>query len=279
VTLYISGVIFSGMFEFHNDLVPGYDFTREMAKLGHTSVVIDRVGYGKTAPYPRDGRKVCLGSQADTVHQVIHALRDGSYSVLGSSSIRPQRFARVAVAGYSLGAVIAELEDASFTDVNALVELSWSDEGFSDYGTSPQYVLSHCSPGLPKPPDGRTGYFRTLPPRKVPPLLSPAVDPRIVATLAWNEELDPCGQELSGAAWFGGLAYVVRADIRIPVLILHGEYDVLFTGPAWHAQWTGFTGTRDRTLIGVPDGQMLMLDRHVGFTRRLLSAWLTDHRF
>ena len=132
-TLYLSGVIFSGLFEFHNDLVPGYNFTREMARLGHTSVVIDRLGYGKTRPYPSDGRSVCLGALADSVHQVINALRTGRYSVVRGAD--PKRFKRVAVGAYSLGGVIAELEQASFRDQSALALISWADQGFSRYGT------------------------------------------------------------------------------------------------------------------------------------------------
>jgi len=272
-TLYLSGVIFSGLFEFHNDLVPGYDFTREMAKLGQTSVVIDRLGYGKTRPYPRDGRSVCVGALADGVHQVISALHTGRYSAGGD----PRSFKRVAVGAYSLGGVIAELEQASFGDQSALALISWADQGFSRYGTPPSYVLASCSPGRAKAPGGVKGYLRVLPPEKVPPLLSRAADPRIIATLRTHEELDPCGQQLTGYKWFTGLAQLAWPRITIPVLVIYGHYDVLFTPGAWLAQWAHFINTRDRTLIGIPDGQMLMLDRHVPLTRRLLSGWLAVH--
>jgi pimeloyl-ACP methyl ester carboxylesterase len=276
VTLYLSGVLYSGMFEYHNDLVPGYDFTRAMAQLGQTSVVIDRVAYGLTRPYPANGDSVCLGSQADTVHQVISALRNGSYTVQ-DSSMHPAKFSQVAVAGYSIGWVIAELEEASFNDQNALILISWADQGMSNYGTSFKYVYANCMPGSPKPPGGQAGYFFTLPAAKIPPLLSPAADPRVVATLIPHKELDPCGQELNGAAWFSGLDTEARQRIHVPVLIIYGDYDVLFTPQAWPAQFAAFTGTRDRTLIGIPDGQMLMLDRHVPLTRREIAGWLAGH--
>lgn len=271
-TLYLSGVIFSGLFEFHNDLVPGYNFTRELAKLGHTSVVIDRLGYGKTRPYPSDGRGVCLGALADSVHQVISALRTGRYSAQD-----PKAFKRVGVGAYSLGGVIAELEQASFRDQSALALISWADQGFSTYGTPPQYVVASCSPGRPKSPGGARGYLRVLPPQKVPPLLSSAADPRVIATFAKHEELDPCGQQLTGYKWFTGLAQLAYPRITIPILVIYGHYDVLFKPSAWLPQWAHFTATRDRTLIGIPDGQMLMLDRHVPLTRRLLSGWLALH--
>jgi pimeloyl-ACP methyl ester carboxylesterase len=276
-TVYLSGVIFSGMYEFHNDLVPGYDFAREMAKLGHTSVVVDRLGYGKTVPYPKDGRRVCFGALADGLHQIIAALRSARFTVVGAPHLHPKPFTRVAVAGYSLGGTIAEVEQASFADQSALALIGWADQGFSRFGSPPSYVFAHCSPGLPKSPGGRRGYFRTLPPWKVPHLITPAADPRIVATFRTHEELDPCGQNESGGVWFAGLAQKALPQIRIPVLVLYGEYDALFTPQAWQPQWAHFTGTHDRTLIGIPDGQMLMLDHHVPMTRRLLSTWLAAH--
>src|SRR5260370_41607498 len=110
-----------------------------MAKLGHTSIVIDRLGYGRTVPYPTDGRSVCIGALADSVHQIIADLRSGHYPKPGGSSIDPKRFSRVAVAGYSVGGLITELEEASWEDQSALVLLSWADQGFSTYGTGQSY--------------------------------------------------------------------------------------------------------------------------------------------
>jgi len=111
----------------------------------------------------------------------------------------------------------------------------------------------------------------------VPPLLSARADPRIKAILPKYEELDPCGQELTGEQWFTGLDQTARARIARPVLIVYGDYDVLFNPEAWEPQWAAFTATHDRTLIGIPDGQMLMLDRHVPLTRSLLSTWMDAH--
>jgi pimeloyl-ACP methyl ester carboxylesterase len=276
VTLYLSGVIFSGEFEFHNQ-VSGYNWARAMAAQGQSSLVIDRVGYGRTVPYPADGRSVCLGTQADMVHQIIGDLRDGRFTVRGSSGVHASSFPHVALAGYSIGGVIAELEAASFKDVDALILLSWADQGFSTYGTSFSYTFAHCMPGQPKAPGGKLGYFPTLPVAKIPHLLSPEASPAIVASLPGAEELDPCGQELTGGQWFAGLANAARASITVPVLIAYGDYDALFNPSAWPVQFAKFTGTRDRTLVGIPDGQMLMLDRHVPLTRHVVASWLALH--
>jgi len=278
-TVYMAGVIFSSLFEFHNDLVPGYDYARDLAALGHTSVVIDRVGYGTTHPYPADGRGVCLGAQADMLHQVVQELRTGRYSVSGSSGLDPKAFARVGVAGYSLGGLIAEIEAASFRDARSLVTVGWAEQGFTKYAAATPYVLAHCKPGLAKPPDGRVGYFRTVAASKVPLLVSPQADPRVRPLFAKNEELDACGQFLTAGQWFGGLAGPALRRVGFPVLVVYGDYDVLYQPIAWPAQLAHFTGTRDRTLVGIPDGQMLMLDHHASLTRHVIADWLQAHKF
>jgi pimeloyl-ACP methyl ester carboxylesterase len=275
----MSGVIFSSLFEFHNDLVPGYDFARDLAALGHTSVVIDRVGYGKTRPYPADGRSVCMGAQADMLHQVVDELRTGRYTVVGSSGPHPRAFARVAIAGYSLGGLVDEIEAASFRDASSLVTIGWAEQGFTSYAAATPYVLAHCKPGLAKPPSGRVGYFRTVAASKVPLLVSPQADPRVRPLFAKNEELDACGQFLSAGQWFGGLAKPALRRVGIPVLVVYGDYDVLYGPAAWPAQLAHFTGTRDRTLVGIPDGQMLMLDHHASLTRHVIADWLQAHSF
>jgi pimeloyl-ACP methyl ester carboxylesterase len=278
-TVYVSGVIFPAQFVFNNKLVPGYDYAREMAELGQTSVVIDRVGYGKTVPYPTDGRSVCMGAQADMLHQVVAAMRSGGYDVTGSSGIDPRAFDRVAVVGYSIAAVLAEVEAASFGDTDALIAIGWATQELTDYGYSPDEVEKQCSPGLPKQPGGVKGYFRTLTPPKVPPLVSAKADQRLVGAFWQNQELDACGQFLSVLPWFFGLNKKVLPQITVPVLIIYGYYDVQFKFGAWQAEWDQFTGTRDRTLIGIPDGHMLMLDRHAPMTQRVIAAWLDDHGF
>jgi len=277
VTVYTSGVIFSSFFEFTNKVVPGYDFAHELARLGQTSVVVDRVGYGKTVPYPSDGRSVCMGAQADMLHQVVSALRSGGYDVTGSSEEKPRTFDRVAVAGYSIAGMISELEAASFGDVNGVIAIGWAHQGFTEYGAGPDYIKAHCSPGLRKRPSGLTGYFRTLSPEKVPPLVSPQADQRIVATFWTQQEMDACGQFISALPMFFGMQKQVLAQIKVPVLVIFGWYDVLFKHEAWPAEWAHFKASRDRTLVGIPDGQMLMLDHHAPMTRRVIAAWLDDH--
>ena len=228
-------------------------------------------------PYPKDGRRVCFGALADGLHQVIAALRTARFTVVGAPHLHPKPFTRVAVAGYSLGGTIAEVEQASFVDQSALALIGWADQGFSRFGSPPSYVFAHCSPGLPKSPGGRTAYFRTLPAWKLPHLVSPA---SILGS--WRR----FARTRTGPLWSkrerrgvvrGPRPKGIASDTEPGARSLRRVRDALFTPQAWQPQWAHFTGTHDRTLIGIPDGQMLMLDRHVPMTRRLLSTWLAAH--
>src|SRR5947208_11291228 len=107
-TLYLHGLGFGEWF-WNFAAVPGYDYAAAQAKAGHVSVTIDRLGYAASG-HP-DGNKSCIGGQADIAHQVIQALRKGTYSVAGGKAVR---FTRIALAGHSAGAEIAMLEAYSF---------------------------------------------------------------------------------------------------------------------------------------------------------------------
>lgn len=104
VTLYLHGFS-SGEFLWSLSAAPRYDYAAAMARAGHASVVIDRLGYGSSG-HP-EGNRTCLGAEADVAHQVIGRLRSGVYVAEGGP---PARFDRVALAGHSVGALIANLE-------------------------------------------------------------------------------------------------------------------------------------------------------------------------
>jgi len=120
VTLYLHGLGL-GEFFWNFKAVAGYDYADALAADGQASVVIDRLGYdssGKPA-----GKQLCLGSQADIVHQEIVDLRDGHYTLAGH---QPARFSRVVLAGHSFGGLIAQIEAYSFGGINGLVVMSYA---------------------------------------------------------------------------------------------------------------------------------------------------------
>src|SRR5207245_2451849 len=97
VTLYLHGAG-GDLFDFTQ--VPGYDFAAALARAGHASVVVDRLGYGQS-PEP-NGFASCLGAQADLAHQIVDELRAGRYRT--GDGRRPASFSSVAIGGHGPGA-------------------------------------------------------------------------------------------------------------------------------------------------------------------------------
>ena len=69
VTLYLHGLGL-GEWLWNFQPVKSYNFVAGMARAGHVSVTIDRLGYG-ASDKPPDGKSVCIGSQADVAHQIV----------------------------------------------------------------------------------------------------------------------------------------------------------------------------------------------------------------
>src|SRR5688500_15966813 len=99
-TLYLHEYSFGG-FYWNFQAVPGYDYATALARAGHASVVIDRLGYD-ASDHP-EGLQMCLGAHADIARQIVDQLKAGG-------------FERVLLAGHSVGAVAAELAATSFAD-------------------------------------------------------------------------------------------------------------------------------------------------------------------
>nr|WSZ97075.1 hypothetical protein OH820_16700 [Streptomyces sp. NBC_00857] len=81
ITLYQHGIA-AGEWYWRLD-VPGYHYAEELAKRGHASLTLDRLGYG-SSDRP-DGLGTCIGAEADIAHQIVGQLRKGSYA-LGSTA-------------------------------------------------------------------------------------------------------------------------------------------------------------------------------------------------
>jgi pimeloyl-ACP methyl ester carboxylesterase len=280
VTLYLHGNTVSEAASFRFTAVPGYDVGRALASAGHASLVIDRIGYDASGHPP--GLQLCAGSQADVAHQIVGQLRTGSYNMGAAIALS---FARVAIAGQSAGGNIAEIEAASFADVDALIDIDWADTGF---GAGP---LSHialaagpvCARGgdhVEDNGDGPSGYaymWSTPEQEAQDTLFNP--DPAVVKALGPLLNRDPCGSYVSAVA-----AVVVDrqavASVAAPVLLIFGDHDAIFPPPNGDQQRALFSGSQDVTLVHLADaGHTPMLDRGAGAFRTALEKWLRAHGF
>jgi pimeloyl-ACP methyl ester carboxylesterase len=277
--LYLHGIEVTGGY-FHLP-VPGYDHVYEMARLGHVSVVIDRLGYGASGRPP--GTMTCTGAQADVAHQVAEELRSGAYEMTGGGA--PPRFERVALVGHSGGAIAAQVAMYSFGDFAAGIVMGFHDqlpgstiatEGLT--GEAPR-----CAAGG-VPADGDSG-----PPGYAYLFTSTAAwshatmadgTPEVLAALAPLRRRTPCG-ELETDLLVSPFDNLHLGEVHIPVLLLYGERDLLFPYSGAPAQRGHYTGTRDVTFVGFPGGgHQFFLDRGVASqVRAVMSRWLSIRGF
>lgn len=275
VTLYIHGGV-TGEPIWRFKAVPGYDYAFEEARAGHTSVTVDQLGSG-SSDIP-DGQAVCVGSQADIAHQVIGALRSGGYM---STAAHSPTFQRVALAGHSLGGLIAQIEAYSFQDVDALVIMDSALElGFSTWGATQLIdpVRVCATGGEPKQPGGPPGYAYVFKGTEAD-LLGPNADPAVVAAVEQAHERDACGAVTSVG---GGIAadHVYLRTITIPVLVVFGDQDKAFRPGTGEREARQYTGSRDVTYVAIRNaGHPPMLSRSALVFRAKVSSWLARHGF
>jgi pimeloyl-ACP methyl ester carboxylesterase len=267
VTVYVHGVAEDGDTTFHLLGVRGYDYAAEEARAGHASVVIDRIGYGPST-HP-DGNDICIGADADIVHQVIGHLRAGDY---GGPS-----FGRVALAGHSAGGLIAQVEASTFRDVDALAVLAYEDQGFRPF------LLTELGKQTQRCGTAAGGYAPTFDDRgdAVDPadntraaLLSPNADPRVVSAVEAAHQADPCGEN--------PVPYIVSDPVQlhsvtVPVLLVYGADDALLDPSTAELQASHF-GSSDIGIVVLPHtAHLLTLERTAPAFRSIMSSWLCAH--
>jgi pimeloyl-ACP methyl ester carboxylesterase len=258
--------------------VTGYDYALEQARAGHVSVVVDRLGYG-ASDIP-NGKQICVGTQADVLHQVIAQLRLGTYVTEPGLAVR---FPHVALAGHGFGGLIAQVEAYSFRDVDALLLTGSAFDQVYHPVTAQRALLgpfSRDAPvcargGQPKRPGAIGGYVYLFWGRQHEAFVN--ADPAVVAELEELQERDPCGDMPSTYA-------AIAADrlwlptLRLPVLLVFGERDPFFPPVAAHRQRALFRPGGDRTLITIPStGHHVMLERTAPAFRATVAMWLRRH--
>jgi pimeloyl-ACP methyl ester carboxylesterase len=270
VVLDLHGLGF-GEFFWSFDAVAGYDWAQTLAGRGVASVIIDRIGYGRSGRPP--GTQSCIGAQADVAHQIVQELRSGSYALEGGDA---PRFTRVALAGHSAGGAITQIEAYSFRDVDGVMVLSFSDLVGSrrTYTALAQAVVTCLGGGNPPghAPFGQSDAdFQAL--------MFHDADSKVVAAVTAMRNPEPCGDD---ASLLAAIATDVREvpTITVPALLLIGENDAVFPPPALESQRRLFAGSRDVTAVTIPDtGHALTVERSTGITQDAVISWLCGHAF
>lgn len=237
---------------------PTYNYARQLARKGQTSLVLDRLGFGQSPL--ADGDDTCVDAQVSMLHQVVQHLYSGIYSFRGSDDFTPHA-SRIIVHGHGNGATLAQLEAAKYSDTSGLVLLAPSTTSTTDLAArtlSAQTVT--CLGGDGFAPFGATAatyrklLFRTAP---------AAVQRAAVA----RRESTPCGEVAGLAAAVASTLTATKLDV--PVLVLRAGRDARNSGAV--SVRSSMKITR-HTVAGA--GSALPLERSAPTTRRTVLAWL-----
>jgi pimeloyl-ACP methyl ester carboxylesterase len=243
-----------------------------MARAGHVSVTIDRLGYG-ASDRPASGKSVCIGSQADIAHQVLGQLRSGAYTISNGPGLK---FRRVGIAGHSASGQISITEASTYRDVRALVVVGFSfsnlPRGNDEFGFQRIACDKGGDPFSPPPPTPLTdyGYFGRSA-ADLRSIMFRSAPQAVQDTAAGLRRPDPCGDNYSLIPAIQRQPAVV-GKVRVPVLVVCGRNDVLYAPFGCEAQADRFR--RGSTLLLGNTGHGVPLERSARTLRKRLGRFL-----
>jgi hypothetical protein len=275
VTLYVHGLGFAGYF-WHFTAVGGYDYATTEAEHGHASMVIDRLGYGASSIPP--GTASCVGGQASIVHQVVQALRHGSYQATGTA--RSPSFSRVGLAGHSAGGQLVQIEAYSFSDIDALAVMDWADQSYSPsalsaFGAAGSQCAGGGSPQVGGRSNGYGAYGQTT--AQYDSLMFHDTDPAVLAAANAMRTLDPCGDINS---ILNGVSVDVAnvGSIKVPIAYVWGDQDANYIAgsPWWQQQEAMYSSSPKVTDVTLTNtGHAVTLERSAPRLQTAMNHWLT----
>jgi pimeloyl-ACP methyl ester carboxylesterase len=274
VTLYMHGL---GLGEWFWNFPPvsSVNYALQQARAGHTSVTIDRIGYGASG-HP-DGNRSCIGSQADVAHQIVQALKNGTYT-LGVG--KAKKYKRIALAGHSAAGEIAILEAYSYKDINALVVVGFSFSNLAAGNVAFGNQRNVCQAGGITPPAGGApnyALFGQTPAEFTQAMFHSATTAVRNAAIPLHNP-DPCGDNLTLTDALNKQAAGAR-KIKVPAVVLCGANDALYAPFGCEAQAERFTGKDKRTIIIKNAGHALPLEKPASTFRSKLGSWLSRRGF
>ncbi|MGQ0623910.1 MAG: alpha/beta hydrolase [Sporichthyaceae bacterium] len=269
-TLYLHAVTW-GAYYFNLD-IPGHNYAKEMAKRGHVSVLVDRLGYGASGkPH---GLETCFGSEADVAHQMVDQLKSGGYTIPGGTK-KVASYDKVFISGSSVGGLTAHIVAYSYGNVDGVFNQSWGDFSAGPYTGAESFdVGSRCARG--GDPGAQVFYAQFAKKTRDTFYFNDATPKVRKAVPASNP--DPCGQIASIPA--GINADVMHlGDIDVPVLVMFGTGEVVFPQPPSADQMAArYTGSPKVTKLLI-DGASHYPIVEQGFPQMVAgaSAWLKEN--
>ncbi|HYH51733.1 MAG TPA: alpha/beta hydrolase [Acidimicrobiia bacterium] len=267
-TLYLHAVTF-GEYYWRFKAVPGYDYASIMAEKGHVSVTIDRLGYG-SSPKPEGDGGTCFGSEADVAHQIVEQLKAGKYDLDGHD---PVAFEKVFTAGSSVGGLVAHIEAYSTHSTDGVINFGWGDHNISEYAFN-EYndLMRRCFEGGDNGTPGYAAFARTSRDTFYFHSATPEVREAVPAP-----NPDPCGQARSiPPGIFSSEFNLARIDV--PVLVVFGDKDAIFSPEAAEQQASRYVGSPEVTLEMIPNtSHFPILEATLPTTVAAVDKWLSRH--
>jgi hypothetical protein len=271
-------------------LVPGYDLPVEMAKLGHVSLVINRLGYSPSEHPP--GLESCIGSAADVVHQIIGQLRSPEAGARLSDGTRVV-FSKVALAGHDTGATVAEVEAYSYKDIDGLFISAFANTGFTQKITEWSFKAGAvCLQGGQPSDQGAPNYhyfpaitdeeFSQDEPllREIFPYTDETVFQAVKQAIADHKrQLNPCG-DINSVPGTVPIDMARLNEVTIPVLIFVTDSDFAFSKEGLERERTFFSGSSDVSSPFLPQTpHFWMWGQTAPMGREIESDWLCARGF
>jgi pimeloyl-ACP methyl ester carboxylesterase len=259
------------------DFTPNWSVARRLASAGYVVIAYDRLGFGRsTYERPKGGHLITTPNQRDMLHQLVGAVKAGSYDLAAGgdcSAPRTQSALRsptVAIAGHSAGGAIVQGYPGAYHDVAAMVQADYSNRGSGDVVA--RQIAGVVAPALARGED-YVPFFETRQQCEDFNVHWPGAVRSVVQIAC-----DPAGFVLTPAGEFSGFPALqhendelIRATGRIPVLLTYGDHDAAFPPDLaqadydyWVANCTGCDITRrDQAVSG-----------HLFQVHRAMAAWV-----
>jgi pimeloyl-ACP methyl ester carboxylesterase len=265
-TIYLHAVTWTS--EYFNLPIAGHNYAEEMAKRGHVSVLVDRLGYGKSDKVT--GLSSCFGSEADILHQEVAALKSGDYT-LGSG--KTTKFNKVFTAGSSVGGLIANIEAYTFHDSAGVFNQAWGDFTPGPYALEEAFKANNiCYQGGDPDRAGYTTFAKDTRDQFWFASATPEVRAKVPAM-----QQDPCGQIMN-------LQFGIADDgqhlgmIDVPVLMVFGDADPVFPAPSAQQMQSRYSGSPKVTNVNIPGASHYpILEANFPVMRDAANTWLNEN--
>lgn len=197
-----------------------YSYVAHARAAGSATLQFDQLGTGQSS-HPVSA-VLQFPTYAHVLHQLVAAVRAGALPGQQGG------FDRVVTVGHSLGSVVSWLEASTYKDVDALIATGAThDVRLDRFAVLP----TRLGPAAADPAfAGRVldpGYLTTLPGQRAAAFYDPGrYDPRVAAWDEANKDLGSYPALVDAASKL----LLTPLDIRVPVLVVAGDRDVLLCG-------------------------------------------------